>query len=83
MQDYPSLAQLHEKLRDSNILPIFAVTELVSDLYQSLSTMWSDVGAVAGKLDDNSGNVVSLIASKYEVWYLINFQLLFNLINAA
>lgn len=34
LQDYPSLAQLHEKLRDSNILPIFAVTELVSDLYQ-------------------------------------------------
>ena len=45
--------------------------------------MWSDVGAVAGKLDDTSLNVVSLIASKYEVWYLINFQLLFNLINAA
>lgn len=65
-QDYPSLAQLHEKLRDSNILPIFAVTNVVSDLYQSLSTMWSDVGAVAGKLDDDSGNVVSLIASKYE-----------------
>lgn len=34
--------------------------------------MWSDVGAVAGKLDVDSGNVVSLIASKYEVWYLIN-----------
>ena len=34
--------------------------------------MWSDVGAVAGKLDTDSGNVVSLIASKYEVWYLIN-----------
>lgn len=45
--------------------------------------MWSDVGAVAGKLDTDSGNVVSLIASKYEVWYLINFQLLFNVINAA
>lgn len=34
LQDYPSLAQLHEKLRDSNILPIFAVTNVVSDLYQ-------------------------------------------------
>lgn len=34
LQDYPSIAQLHEKLQDNNILPIFAVTGAVSDLYQ-------------------------------------------------
>lgn len=41
--------------------------------------MWSDVGAVTGTLDSDSGNVVSLIANKYEVWYLINLQPLFLL----
>ena len=34
LQDYPSLAQLHEKLQQSNILPIFAVTKSQTDLYK-------------------------------------------------
>lgn len=34
LQDYPSLAQLHDKLQQSNVLPIFAVVKEVSSLYQ-------------------------------------------------
>ena len=34
LQDYPSLAQLHEKLQESDILPIFAVVTNVVRLYQ-------------------------------------------------
>ena len=33
-QDYPSLAQLHDRLQQSNIIPIFAVVKDVSSLYQ-------------------------------------------------
>lgn len=33
MQDYPSIAQLHEKLQQSQVQPIFAVTTNVIDLY--------------------------------------------------
>jgi len=33
-QDYPSLAHLHDKLQQSNVLPIFAVIKEVSSLYQ-------------------------------------------------
>lgn len=64
--DYPSLAQLHEKLQESNVLPIFAVTKEFTSLYGSLSSMWSDLGAVTGELAADSGNVVKLIKDKYE-----------------
>lgn len=36
-QDYPSLAHLHDKLQQSNVLPIFAVVKEVSSLYQVFS----------------------------------------------
>ncbi|XP_029179548.2 integrin beta-1 [Acropora millepora] len=65
-QDYPSIAQLHEKLQESNVLPIFAVTKQFASLYKSVSTMWSDLGAVTGTLATDSDNVVELIKNKYE-----------------
>ena len=34
---------------------------------QSVSSMWSDLGAVTGTLAGDSGNVVDLIKTKYEV----------------
>lgn len=64
--DYPSIAQLHEKLQQSDILPIFAVTKGVASLYSSVSSMWSDLGAVTGTLAADSKNVVDLIKNKYE-----------------
>lgn len=64
--DYPSLAQLHDRLQQSNIIPIFAVVKDVSSLYQSVASMWSDLGAVSGELAVDSGNIVDLIARKYE-----------------
>ena len=33
--------------------------------------MWSDLGAVAGKLEADSGNVVHLIKNKYEVRFTL------------
>ena len=38
LQDYPSLAELHEKLQQSNILPIFAVTNEFTNLYTVMIT---------------------------------------------
>lgn len=64
--DYPSLAQLHDRLQQSNVLPIFAVVKEVSSLYQGVASMWSDLGAVSGELAGDSGNVVDLIERKYE-----------------
>lgn len=64
--DYPSLAHLHDKLQQSNVLPIFAVVKEVSSLYQGVTSMWSDLGAVTGELADDSSNVVDLIERKYK-----------------
>ena len=36
-------------------------------LLKSVSTMWSDLGAVTGELAGDSGNVVELIRESYEV----------------
>ncbi|EDO45831.1 predicted protein, partial [Nematostella vectensis] len=64
--DYPSIAQLHEKLLQKQIQPIFAVTGNVTDLYLGLSNSWDDLGATTGVLAEDSGNVVQLIKNSYE-----------------
>ena len=40
LQDYPSIAQLHEKLQESNVLPIFAVTKQFTSLYKVTTFEW-------------------------------------------
>eukprot|EP00057_Strongylocentrotus_purpuratus_P012905 XP_011667379.1 PREDICTED: integrin beta-1-A [Strongylocentrotus purpuratus] len=61
LQDYPSIGHLSAKLRENNVIPIFAVTRDQTPLYMSLE---KDIeGATVGTLDEDSGNVVQLIRS--------------------
>ncbi|XP_072179021.1 integrin beta-1-like [Diadema setosum] len=65
LQDYPSIGHLSAKLRENNVIPIFAVTRDQTSLYSSLETYIE--GATVGELDADSGNVVSLIRDNYEL----------------
>ncbi|MEO1559326.1 MAG: hypothetical protein AAFS12_06720, partial [Cyanobacteria bacterium J06632_19] len=68
-EDYPSIGQVANALRESNIIPIFAVTNNVTSTYQSLVSqlgvgtvvdLASDssnlIDAITGGLDDIGGN---------------------------
>ncbi|XP_061782237.1 integrin beta-2 isoform X2 [Nerophis lumbriciformis] len=63
LMDYPSVGQLAMQLEENNILPIFAVTKDVENMYKQLSKMIpkSEVGV----LSHDSNNVVQLIESAY------------------
>ncbi|CAM9288231.1 integrin beta-1-like isoform X2 [Lampetra fluviatilis] len=61
--DYPSVAQLVQKLGDKNIQPIFAVNNEFHDVYRSLSELIPK--SAVGVLSSNSSNVIQLIIDAY------------------
>ncbi|XP_072902731.1 integrin beta-2 [Hemitrygon akajei] len=61
--DYPSVAELADKLAENNIQPIFAVTNKIMPIYQELSTMIPK--SAVGELKEDSSNVVQLIKDAY------------------
>ncbi|XP_043931048.1 integrin beta-2-like isoform X2 [Protopterus annectens] len=61
--DYPSVAQLAQKLEENNIQPIFAVTKKMVPTYQALSKLIPK--SAVGELSDDSSNVVQLIKEAY------------------
>ncbi|XP_043911160.1 integrin beta-3 isoform X2 [Protopterus annectens] len=61
--DYPSLAQLNEKLTDNNINLIFAVTDVVVDLYKKYSELIP--GTAVETLSKDSNNIIQLIVDAY------------------
>ncbi|NP_999731.2 integrin beta L subunit precursor [Strongylocentrotus purpuratus] len=64
LQDYPSIGHLSAKLRENNVIPIFAVTSRRTNLYMKLENYIE--GATVGTLDVDSGNIVQLIQSNYD-----------------
>uniref|UniRef100_A0A5F5PT22 Integrin beta n=3 Tax=Equus TaxID=9789 RepID=A0A5F5PT22_HORSE len=62
--DYPSVGQLAHKLAESNIQPIFAVTERMVKTYEKLTEIIPK--SAVGTLSDDSSNVVQLIKAAYE-----------------
>uniref|UniRef100_A0A8C4QNL6 Integrin beta n=1 Tax=Eptatretus burgeri TaxID=7764 RepID=A0A8C4QNL6_EPTBU len=61
--DYPSVAQLVQKLGENNIQPIFAVTEEFHSVYKELSRLIPK--SAVGMLSANSSNVIQLIINAY------------------
>ncbi|KAF3846036.1 hypothetical protein F7725_003114 [Dissostichus mawsoni] len=61
--DYPSLAQMTEKMSQNNINLIFAVTSSVVPLYKEYSKLIPS--STVGLLSDDSGNVIQLISEAY------------------
>ncbi|XP_030630848.1 integrin beta-1-like [Chanos chanos] len=62
-QDYPSISQLAEKLREKNIQVIFTVTRDVIHLYEGLKALLPK--STVGTLSNNSHNVRQLIVEAY------------------
>ena len=63
-QDYPSISQINNKVKENAINIIFAVTEGQMELYNLLAG--SIEGSSAGTLSDDSSNVVQLVEAQYE-----------------
>ncbi|KAG5850496.1 hypothetical protein ANANG_G00083080 [Anguilla anguilla] len=61
--DYPSVAQLVQKLSDNNIRIIFAVTEEFQPVYKKLQNLIPK--SAIGTLSANSSNVINLIIDAY------------------
>ena len=69
LQDYPSLSQINRAVKDNKINMIFAVTEDQFPTYDRLSAYVE--GSVAGKLANDSSNVVELVKDQYNVRKLL------------
>uniref|UniRef100_A0A913I850 Integrin beta n=1 Tax=Strongyloides stercoralis TaxID=6248 RepID=A0A913I850_STRER len=64
-QDYPSIALLHQKMKEKKVNMIFAVTENHKHLYKQLSDALPDISSSVGVLADDSSNIVQLIEEEY------------------
>ncbi|KAK2720272.1 hypothetical protein QYM36_004226 [Artemia franciscana] len=64
IQDYPSVSQINQKVKENSINLIFAVTADQLPVYEQLSNQVE--GAFAGKLDQDSSNVVELVKEQYD-----------------
>nr|XP_016942202.1 integrin beta-PS isoform X1 [Drosophila suzukii]XP_036675853.1 integrin beta-PS isoform X1 [Drosophila suzukii]XP_036675854.1 integrin beta-PS isoform X1 [Drosophila suzukii] len=62
-QDYPSISQINQKVKDNAINIIFAVTANQLSVYEKL--VQHIQGSSAAKLDSDSSNVVTLVKSEY------------------
>uniref|UniRef100_A0A183BHL6 Integrin beta n=1 Tax=Globodera pallida TaxID=36090 RepID=A0A183BHL6_GLOPA len=64
-QDYPSIALLHQKIKEKKVNIIFAVTRSNQRLYQQLTDALPDVSTAVGVLATDSSNIVTLIEEEY------------------
>lgn len=64
LQDYPSISQINLKVKQNAINVIWAVTEEQLGVYAKLTKHVE--GSFAGKLSDDSSNVVELIREQYD-----------------
>ena len=64
-QDYPSVSQLSDKIKEKSINVIFAVTASRSNLYTKLKGFIE--GSEVGELAGDSSNIVDLVKNNYEV----------------
>uniref|UniRef100_A0A914VH59 Integrin beta n=1 Tax=Plectus sambesii TaxID=2011161 RepID=A0A914VH59_9BILA len=64
-QDYPSFAQLHQKIRERKANLIFAVANKSMHLYEQLRDALPDISSSVGVLADDSSNIVELIEGEY------------------
>lgn len=62
-QDYPSISQINQKAKENHVNIIFAVTADQVPIYEKLAPLIE--GSSAGKLEDDSSNIVQLIEKHY------------------
>lgn len=66
LQDYPSVLQLNNKMRENAINIIFAVTEPQQEAYKILMKIID--GAKVGLLTADSSNILELVEELYKVY---------------
>nr|CAD7426152.1 unnamed protein product [Timema monikensis] len=64
LQDYPSISQINQKVKENAINVIFAVTAGQISIYNSLQK--NVEGSSSGQLSDDSSNVVELVREQYD-----------------
>merc|ERR1719435_369364 len=64
MQDYPSVSQINHKVKENSVNLIFAVTDEQLNIYNLLAQAVE--GSSAGRLSNDSSNVVELVQAQYE-----------------
>jgi protocadherin alpha len=64
--DYPSIGQIRQRLREFDIIPLFASAQGARPFYDALAEELSSEGADVGTLADDSSNVVTLIQESYQ-----------------
>lgn len=66
-QDYPSISQINHKVQEHHVNVIFAVTANQFNIYKQLAEGQNPLieGSTAGKLENDSSNVVDLIEAEY------------------
>ncbi|XP_028397592.1 integrin beta-2-like isoform X2 [Dendronephthya gigantea] len=65
-QDYPTVNQVFQKLRESKIQPIFAVSKYERKTFEQLAKTWEDLGSTYEELSADSNNIIELIERSYE-----------------
>ncbi|RWS14876.1 integrin beta-PS-like protein [Dinothrombium tinctorium] len=63
-QDYPSVGQIHQKVKEYDVNLIFAVTQKHFETYDQLKSLIE--GASAGVLKEDSSNIVDLVKEEYQ-----------------
>merc|ERR1719184_228712 len=64
LQDYPSVSQINHKVKENSVNLIFAVTDEQLHIYKLLAEAVE--GSSAGRLSNDSSNVVELVQAQYE-----------------
>jgi integrin beta 1 len=62
-QDYPSISQINQKAQEHHVNIIFAATADQVNIYKKLTPLIE--GSSAGRLDNDSSNIVDLIEEQY------------------
>lgn len=63
-QDYPSISQINQKAQEHHVNIIFAATANQVHIYEKLTPLIE--GSSAGRLDNDSSNIVQLIDKQYK-----------------
>ena len=77
IQDYPSVSQINQKIKENSVNLIFAVTEEQIHIYEQLSKHVQ--GSSYGVLSNDSSNVVELIQEQYKVIYFLSLYLRYGI----
>ena len=67
MKDYPSVGQIRRVLIQKAIVPVFAVTGPLLQLYNNIVNHLDGTNAATAELFDNSRNLLSVIETAFEV----------------